>query len=213
MAKSQETFNKKEKEKKRLKKQQDKQQKKEERKSGSDKGKSFEDMIAYVDENGNLTSTPPDPTKKKKIINLEDIQIGISKQEPIDPADLIRTGVVSFFNDQKGYGFIKDLKSQESIFVHINALSGPIKENDKVSFETENGQKMLVGFRNYFNDKYGHYNKEAGYLVWKTPAGPVNKDVTIEMTDESEYTELKQWSLSIYHQAPSAGPVVNEPAL
>ena len=147
MAKSQETFNKKEKEKKRLKKQQDKQQKKEERKAGSEKGKSFEDMIAYVDENGNLTSTPPDPTKKKKIINLEDIQIGISKQEPTDPADLIRTGVVSFFNDQKGYGFIKDLKSQESIFVHINALSGPIKENDKVSFETENGQKGLMAVR------------------------------------------------------------------
>ena len=104
-------------------------------------------MIAYVDENGNLTSTPPDPTKKKKLINLEDIQIGISKQEPADPADSIRTGVVSFFNDQKGYGFIKDLKSQESIFVHINALSGPIKENDKVSFETENGQKGLMAVR------------------------------------------------------------------
>ena len=84
----------------------------------------------------------------------------------------------------------------------------------EASFEqTENGRKMLLGFRNYFNDQYGPYGKEAGYLVWKTPAGAVNQDVTIEMTDESEYTELKQWSLSIYHQAPSAGPVVNEPAL
>ncbi|MFN9520092.1 MAG: cold shock domain-containing protein, partial [Bacteroidota bacterium] len=51
MSKSQETFSKKEKEKKRLKKRQDKAQKKEERKANSLKGKSLEDMMAYVDEN------------------------------------------------------------------------------------------------------------------------------------------------------------------
>ena len=142
MAKSQEAFNKKEKEKKRLKKKKDKEQKKEERKTNSDKGKSFEDMIAYVDQFGNITDTPPDPNSKN-IVNSEDIKISTSKKVAADPADLIRTGTVTFFNDSKGFGFIKDLKSQESIFVHANALLEQIKENDKVTFETERTPKGL----------------------------------------------------------------------
>jgi cold shock CspA family protein len=56
-------------------------------------------------------------------------------------ADLIRTGVVTFFNDAKGFGFIKDLVSQESVFIHVNQLQEPIKENDKVTFEVEMGPK------------------------------------------------------------------------
>lgn len=146
MGKSQETFNKKEKEKKKLKKKQDKEQKKEERKANSDKGKSIDDMFAYVDDYGNITSTPPDP-KKKSTIRTEDIQIGISRQEAIEPADLIRKGTVTFFNESKGYGFIKDHQTQESIFVHVNGLINPIKENDKVTFETEMGQKGLNAVR------------------------------------------------------------------
>jgi cold shock CspA family protein len=142
MAKSQETFNKKEKEKKRLKKKQDKEQKKEERKANTDKGKSFEDMLAYVDHNGNITSTPPDLTKKVEI-KTEDIVIGVARQELADPADNIRKGTITFFNQEKGYGFIKDQANQESIFVHINGLVQPVKENDKVSFETEMGMKGL----------------------------------------------------------------------
>ena len=62
MGRSQETFNKKEREKKRRKKRQEKLEKKEERKSNSNKGKRLEEMFSYVDENGNLTSTPPDPS-------------------------------------------------------------------------------------------------------------------------------------------------------
>lgn len=143
MGSSQETFSKKEKEKKKLKKKQDKEQKKEERKANSNKGKSAEEMYAYVDDNGNISSTPPDPTKKKNIIKVEDIQIGVSRQAAIEPADLIRKGTVTFFNESKGYGFIKDHESQESIFVHINGLASPVKENDKVTFETEMGQKGL----------------------------------------------------------------------
>lgn len=142
MGRSQETFNKKENEKKRLKKKKDKEQKKEERKATSDKGKSMDEMFAYVDENGNITSTPPDP-KKKRIVNSEDIQIGIGRQLPQDPADTLRKGTVTFFNDSKGYGFIKDLSSQESIFVHIHAVTGTIKENDKVTFQVEMGPKGL----------------------------------------------------------------------
>ena len=74
MARSQETFSKKENEKKRLKKKQDKEEKREERKANSNKGKSLEDMMAYIDEDGNLSSTPPDP-RKKRIVKSEDMQI------------------------------------------------------------------------------------------------------------------------------------------
>ncbi|MHC2992102.1 DNA-binding protein [Pontibacter sp. HJ8] len=140
MGRSQETFSKKEKEKKKLKKRQDKEQKKEDRIANSDKGKGLDEMLAYVDDNGNITSTPPDP-KNKKVIKQEDIKIGVSKQEDVDPADLIRKGTVAFFNDSKGYGFIQDHVTQERVFVHQNGLVDKIKENDKVTFEVEMGHK------------------------------------------------------------------------
>ena len=140
MAKSQATYRKKENEKKRLKKQKDKQEKKEERQANAKKGLALEDMMAYVDENGNISSTPPDP-KKKKVINTEDIQIGISRQEDIIDENPVKKGTVTFFNDSKGYGFIKNTETQDSIFVHANGLITQIKEGDKVTFEVEMGQK------------------------------------------------------------------------
>jgi cold shock CspA family protein len=137
-----ETWNKKEREKKKKQSKKEKAEKKQERKENSTGGNDLESMFAYLDENGNLSNKPPDP-KKKLVINVEDIQIGVPKQAPFNPDDLIRTGIVSFFNNEKGYGFIKDMETQESVFVHINALSEPIKENNKVSFETEMGPKGL----------------------------------------------------------------------
>lgn len=59
MARSKESFSKREKEKKRIKERQDKAQKKEERKANNNKGKNLEDMLAYLDENGNLSTVPP----------------------------------------------------------------------------------------------------------------------------------------------------------
>jgi len=139
LARSTETFNKKEREKKRQKKSLDKKEKAQDRKANATKGKSLDDMMAYIDEYGNITSTPPDPSRKLKV-NSQDIQIAVPKQETI-VEDIVRTGIVAFFNDAKGYGFIKDMQTQESIFVHANALSEPIKENNKVTFEVEPGQK------------------------------------------------------------------------
>lgn len=133
-----ETWNKKEREKKKQQIRKEKAEKKQERK-GKD-GKSFEDMIQYVDENGQFSSTPPDPRNRVKV-NAEDIQVSVPKRVEPDPSELIRTGIVTFFNDTKGYGFIRDLKTGESVFVHINALKEPIKENTKVSFEVEKGHK------------------------------------------------------------------------
>jgi cold shock CspA family protein len=145
MAKSQATFSKKENEKKRLKKRQDKQDKKEERQANK-KSMSLEDMMAYVDENGNITSTPPDP-KKKKVINTDDIQIGVARQEDLVDEDPIKKGVVTFFNDSKGYGFIRNTETQESVFVHVNGLKTQIQEGDKVTFEVEKGQKGPTAVR------------------------------------------------------------------
>jgi cold shock CspA family protein len=139
MAKSRETFNKKETEKNKEKKRKEKEQRKEERKANSKAGNSWEDMMAYVDENGNISSTPPDPTKKR-VIKEEDIEIGVPKQSNVK-VDPIRKGKVTFYNDSKGYGFIKDLDSQESIFVHVNSVIDAIKEGDKVTFEVEMGMK------------------------------------------------------------------------
>lgn len=144
MGKSQETFSKKEKEKKRLQKRKEKQEKKEMRKADSNKGKDLEDMMAYIDENGNITDTPPDP-KKKKEIKTEDISLSnTGRNFEEDAEDAVRTGSVTFFNTEKGYGFIKDNISGESVFVHANNLSQPIKDHDKVTFKVEKGEKGLV---------------------------------------------------------------------
>jgi cold shock CspA family protein len=146
MARPQETFNKKELEKKRLQKRKEKEQRKEDRKANKESS-SFEDMLAYVDENGNISSTPPDPTRKKTNIKTEDIVIGSRNNGSVNQAGSVRQGRVTFFNTSKGFGFIKDVDNGESIFVHSNGLSTPIKENDLVSFETERGFKGLNAVR------------------------------------------------------------------
>jgi cold shock CspA family protein len=140
MAKSRETFGKKEKEKKRLKQRQDKAEKMEERKANAAKGKSLEEMMAYIDEDGNISSRPPDP-RKMKTFRQEDIQIAVPRQEEMDQIEVTRTGVVAFFNEAKGFGFINDLQTGERVFIHINQLREQIRENDKVIFEVEMGPK------------------------------------------------------------------------
>lgn len=53
------------------------------------------------------------------------------------------TGVVKFFNDAKGFGFIKDQESQNEYFVHVTGLQDKIYENDEVSFELAEGKKGM----------------------------------------------------------------------
>ncbi len=143
MGRSQETYNKKEVRKKKEKKRKDKEQKRLAKKDSDIKG-GLDDMLAYVDENGNITSEPPDPTRKKKIIKAEDIEIAIPARDPNDAPDNIREGVVTFFNDSKGYGFIRDKETKENVFVHINNVLEDIREGNKVSFEVEKGLKGLT---------------------------------------------------------------------
>ncbi len=139
MAKTQETFNKKEKEKKRLKKRQDKQLKKEERRANSGDA-TFETMLAYVDENGMLSDTPPDPAKKK-IFTASSIEIGIPKQEDLGP--VVYNGKVDFYNNDKGFGFIIENDTKDKYFFHVNGILQPLVENDLVTFELEQGQKGM----------------------------------------------------------------------
>lgn len=144
MAKSQQTFNKSEKEKKRLKKREDKRKKMEARKADKEANGSAHDEFVYVDYNGNLTSTPPDPSLKVDV-ELEDIMVSVPKtlesdKEEFDP---VRQGTVSFFDTSKGFGFIIDNENKEKYFCHVSGLKDEIVEGNLVSFELEKGQRGM----------------------------------------------------------------------
>ena len=134
-----ETFGKKEKEKNKKKKRQDKEVKKQERKSNNVKGGSLESMMAYLDENGNIVDAPIDPANRAKI-DADSIEIGVPKRSD-EPEDNTRLGKLIHYNSAKGYGFIKDLETQESLFVHNSEMTESIGENDKVIYERAKGQK------------------------------------------------------------------------
>lgn len=141
MGKSQETFNKKEKEKKKLRKKKEKMQKKEERKANSTDG-TLDNMMAYVDEFGNIVDSPP-PEEKKEKIKAEDIIIGIPKKDESDEVPEVREGKIEYFNDAKGFGFIREIGSNDKIFVHVSELQDEVQENDKVSYDVARGPKGL----------------------------------------------------------------------
>jgi len=127
---------KKEFEKKRKEKKQEKQQRREHRKK-SNASKSFEDMIAYVDEFGNITDTPPEPKKQEKVA-IESIVISTPKKEEEEITPL--TGKVDFFNSDRGFGFIKKTNSGEKYFFHINNAFASIEEGNTVTFDLERGK-------------------------------------------------------------------------
>lgn len=139
MARPKESSNKKDLQKRKALNRKEKEQRKQDRKENNSKGKSLEEMFVYVDEFGRLSSTPPDPTKKEAI-NAEEIEISVPRDRE-GPQDTTRKGILSFFNESKGYGFIRDSVTRESIFVHVNNLLEPVKENNKVTFEVERGPK------------------------------------------------------------------------
>jgi len=137
MARSKSTFNKREKEKQRQKEKREKQEKMQERRANQPKGRSLDDMIAYVDEDGNITSTPPDPAKIKKVVNAEDIEIGVPKRLEEDP---LKEGKIHYFDSSKGFGFIVQ-EDGTKIFFHVNQTTYPVKEGDVVNFTVERGPK------------------------------------------------------------------------
>lgn len=96
------TVGKRENEKKRLAKREEKLKRKENRKTNKS---SIDDMIAYVDEYGMISSTPPEENVKKKEINLEEIMIATPKKEDEEP--VILRGRVEFLMSPEDLGLSK----------------------------------------------------------------------------------------------------------
>jgi cold shock CspA family protein len=134
------SFNKRENEKKKQQKKLEKQKRKEIRKES---GKSsFDDMIAYVDENGVITTTPPDLQQKEKI-EQEDILISVPRREEEKEEVVIHKGRVEHFSSSKGYGFIKDLASMDKYFFHVSNSPQDITEGRIVTFDLEKGNRGM----------------------------------------------------------------------
>jgi cold shock CspA family protein len=126
------SWNKREREKKKQQSKKEKEERKRERKDQAKSGPGS--MIAYIDEFGNIVSTPPDPSTRTEI-KAEEIEVSVPKQKPMEEEDPIREGTLTFFNQSRGFGFIRDHITQESIFVHINDMKKLLSENTKVRFE------------------------------------------------------------------------------
>ncbi|MEO1486208.1 MAG: cold shock domain-containing protein [Bacteroidota bacterium] len=146
MANSPQGFNKREKEKKKQKKREEKEKKRQARRAeAKENGGGI--PFAYVDQYGNLTDTPPEPSEKEEI-DASSIELGIPKKEEVEEEfDPIRKGKVAFFDNSKGFGFIMDTETQEKHFVHVSGLIDQIAENDKVVFELEKGQRGMNAVR------------------------------------------------------------------
>ena len=139
MGRSQETFGKKEVRKRKEKKRREKEEKRA-RKKTEEKKNTYDDMIAYVDEFGMITSTPPDPDKKV-VVDADSIELTINKNSPETNPPLVRKGVVIYYNDTKGFGFIRDTESNQKLYVHANSLLEPVSDNDIVEYELAKGIK------------------------------------------------------------------------
>ena len=126
MARSQLTFKKKETAKKKQQKKQEKQQRREQNKLNNDKGKTLEEMFAYVDEFGNISDTPPSQPYKFKEEDL---------LPPSDPEDEYLYGKVSYYNETGHYGFIRENESRETVYFN-DRLAGTVLElNQKVKYK------------------------------------------------------------------------------
>jgi cold shock CspA family protein len=140
MGRSKETFGKKEVRNKQVKKRKDKEKRRLDKKEQGKNG-NFDDMIAWVDLNGTLCSSPPDFTDKEEIVS-EQIEISTPKAE-FRKSERILKGKIKNFDMLKGFGFIHSPEINDSIFVHVNDCSDEIKTGDWVTFKTEKGIKGL----------------------------------------------------------------------
>ena len=134
------TSSKRDREKAKQSKREEKQKRKEERLSSG--SRSFEEMLAYVDENGILHSTP-EGVKPKEEIDASEIEISIPKKGEAEEV-LPLNGRIEHFNVSRGYGFIKDLDGNEKYFFHVSNNSlADISENDIVTFDLERGLRGM----------------------------------------------------------------------
>ncbi|NJB86737.1 cold shock CspA family protein [Lewinella marina] len=133
------TFNKKQREKKKQKKKREKSEKREQKKLSARKPPEF----MYVGVDGNLTPHAPDPSLRKQV-SLEDIDVSVPPSEKSAESSFEKAGFVKFLNYEKGYGFIIGDEGDESYFVHVDNLQGPIRDGDQVVFEAGRGPKGPV---------------------------------------------------------------------
>ena len=142
MGRSQESFNKKEREKKRKKKKAEKRERREQRKQESKKSAEF----MYVDEFGNLSPTPPE-IKKSSEIKASDIKLSPEKKSYDDRPKYVRSGVVKYIDSSRGYAFVKDNQSGDSYYAHPSELEQGIKLNDRVQFKEGKGPKGPIALK------------------------------------------------------------------
>lgn len=142
MAKSQNSFIKKQKADRKRKKKEEKFQKKLQRKDQETSG-NLDDMIAYVDEYGNIVDQPvekadpdeePSPEEQRAMMEA----IGETVEEEV------MKGVVKFFNEEKGFGFIRLKGSGKDVYVQRSGLLDQISDNDRVSLTLEEGVRGPV---------------------------------------------------------------------
>ncbi len=132
------SFGKKEREKIKATKRIEKQKRKERNQSGGTR--SFNDMIAYVDEYGVLHATQP--IAEKVEVDISTIEIAVPKKEEVE--DAFMSGKVEFFNSSKGFGFIKNSTSGEKYFFHISSAPESIEDGNMVTFKTEKTARGVV---------------------------------------------------------------------
>jgi cold shock CspA family protein len=133
------SFHKKEIEKSKQQKKKEKLQRKEERKQQGTS--SFDDMIAYVDANGVIVDEPPVHTRKDEIA-IEDIEVSIPRSEGVEEAGE-PTGRVDFYDESRGFGFIKEKDSVNKYFFHKSNAEPGIQEDNMVTFRLERGPKGM----------------------------------------------------------------------
>lgn len=127
MAVNQLTFKKKERAKKKQQKKQEKLAKRVQKKDDNDKGKPLEDMLAYVDEYGNITTTPPE----KRVAND-------NRQAPNSQVDYdeYSYGKVSYYNVNGHYGFIRDNQTRQTIYFNDRLVGRPLDLDQKVKYKS-----------------------------------------------------------------------------
>ncbi|HOW31477.1 MAG TPA: cold shock domain-containing protein [Bacteroidales bacterium] len=142
MGRSSDSFGKRNVKSKQEQKRKQKEEKRLNRKDG-DRKSGLDDMIAYVDENGMITSTPPDPDKKTKVV-AEDIVISSPRLTDDADSNSERKGKLVQFNESRGFGFIKDLATGQDYFVHVSEFNGQLNEGDEVTFLISKGKRGLA---------------------------------------------------------------------
>lgn len=126
------SFSKKENSKKKNKKLIDKNLRREERKTNNNKGKSLDEMIVYVDVNGQFTSVPPHLQNRD-----EDLAKAAKAAKNNEISQTTHfTGIITYFSE-KGYGFITEDVTGDNVFFHQKDITTIVQKHDKITYKKE----------------------------------------------------------------------------